>query len=75
MPFYDLKCNNCEEESNIKATIAEKTENRILCPECGSTDMATLYKSAPAYIKNNGENMQTCPSRSSCGNTGCRFSD
>jgi len=73
MPFYDLRCLNCETESNIKASMAEKTENRIHCPECGSTDMATVYTSAPAYIKSRGSDVPACPSRSSCGNAGCRF--
>ena len=73
MPFYDLRCNNCEKESNIRATMAEKTEKSIPCPECGSTDMVTVYKSAPAFIKNSGDSMPPCTSSTSCGNTGCRF--
>ena len=73
MPFYDLHCNSCNKESNIRATMAEKTENRIQCPECGSTDMETVYKSAPAYIKSSSDSVQGCPSSSNCGNTGCRF--
>jgi len=73
MPFYDLKCKNCETESNIRATMAEKTENRIPCPKCGSTNMETLYKSAPAYIKNPGDTAPSCPSATTCTNTGCRF--
>ena len=73
MPFYDLRCLSCDKESNIKATMAEKTERRIPCPECGSTDMETVYKSAPAYIKSSGEAPSACPSSSACGNRGCRF--
>ena len=73
MPFYDLRCTDCGIESNIKATMAEKTENRIPCPECGSTKMETVYISAPAYIKNSGDSLPACPSSSSCGNSGCRF--
>jgi len=73
MPFYDLRCLSCDKESNIKATMAEKTERRIPCPECGSTDMETVYKSAPAYIKSSGEAPPVCPSSSACGNRGCRF--
>ena len=36
MPFYDLRCIECEKEFNISAKISEKTEKRIACPECGS---------------------------------------
>ena len=73
MPFYDLRCTECNKESNIKATMAEKAENRILCPECGSAKMETVYKSAPAYIKNSGDKLPACPSSMTCGNSGCRF--
>jgi len=73
MPFYDLKCNNCEKTFNIKATMAEKTERRIPCTQCGSTDLETDYISAPAYIKSSGDRMPACPSSNSCGNSGCRF--
>jgi len=73
MPFYDLLCKSCNTESNIKATMAEKTEGRILCPECGGTDMETVYKSAPAYIKSTGDSAPACPSSNTCGNSGCRF--
>ena len=73
MPFYDLRCKKCNTESNIKATMAEKTEGRIHCPECGSRNMETIYKSAPAYIKNSGSNPPVCPGSSACGNSGCRF--
>jgi len=74
MPFYDLRCIDCDNEANIKATIAEKTEHRIPCPKCGSTNMETVYTTAPAYIKNTGSGAApSCPSSSSCGNGGCRF--
>ena len=74
MPFYDLRCGSCNTESNIMATMTDKTENRIQCPECGSLDMKTIYKSAPAYIKNSGDAMPSCPnSTSACGSSGCRF--
>jgi len=73
MPFYDLRCLSCENESNIKATMAEKTEKRIPCPQCGSFEMETVYTSAPAFIKNRSADVPACPSRSACGNTGCRF--
>ena len=55
MPFYDLSCENCDTEFTARATMAEKTERRIECPECGSTDVATVYKAAPAYIKSAGD--------------------
>ena len=72
MPFYDLRCIECDKEFNIKASIAEKTEHRVPCPECGSMNMETVYISAPVYIKNRSDGMPSCPNRSICGNSGCR---
>ena len=73
MPFYDLHCRDCDITSNVRATMAEKEENRIPCPECGSVNMETVYISAPAYIKNSSDSMPSCPSGNTCGNSGCRF--
>ena len=67
MPFYDLHCPECNKEFNILASVAEKTEKRISCPECGSFGLKTVYKSAPAFIKNT--KMPECPNRRICG--GC----
>ena len=68
MPFYDLRCSACGKEHNISASIADKTEKRIPCPDCGSFELETVYNSAPAYVKNtrSGE----CPNRHVCGK-GC----
>ena len=68
MPFYDLRCPACGKDFNIFASMAEKSEKRVACPECGSRDLETVFKSAPAYIKSakSGE----CPNRRVCGG-GC----
>ena len=72
MPFYDLHCVNCDKEFNIMASMADKTERRIPCPECGSLDMETVYIAAPAYIKRGGgDEMPACPNIRSCG-AGCQ---
>ncbi|MCL2408470.1 MAG: zinc ribbon domain-containing protein [Oscillospiraceae bacterium] len=70
MPFYDLYCPACDKEHNIRATMAEKATRQIPCPECGSTELETLYNAAPAYIKSAAQ--VPCPSSSTCGNAGCR---
>jgi len=69
MPFYDLYCANCDKEFNIMATIADKMERRIPCPECGSTGLETVYNAAPAYIKGGREAMPACPNSQTCGAT------
>ncbi|MCL2202306.1 MAG: zinc ribbon domain-containing protein [Oscillospiraceae bacterium] len=67
MPFYDLYCKACDEEHNIMATISDKTERRIPCPVCGSKELETVYRSAPAYIKSSGAEMPACASGGGCG--------
>ena len=71
MPFYDLRCADCGKEFNILASMAKKTEKQIPCPECGSFELATVYKGAPAIIK--GAKTQECPNRHVCGD-GCPHS-
>ena len=65
MPFYDLRCVNCDKEFNIMASMADKTARLIPCPECGATDMETVYNSAPAYIK--GRSSPKCANSHTCG--------
>lgn len=69
MPFYDLSCPVCDKEFNIRASIKEKSEKRIKCPECGSFDLKTVYKDGPAYIKSS--KTQECPNRRVCGSSVC----
>jgi len=69
MPFYDLYCPECDKEFNILASVTEKTKKQIPCPECGSLELKTVYKGAPAYIKST--KMPECPNRHVCG-AGCR---
>ena len=71
MPFYDLYCNNCKKESNVMALMADKEARIIPCPECGSTDMDTVYRSAPVFIKSKADATPACPYRSVCGGSGC----
>lgn len=69
MPYYDLHCPICDKEYNISASMADKSEKRIACPDCGSHNLETVYKSAPAYVKSKGDG--GCPNSHVCG-AGCR---
>ena len=73
MPFYDLRCTICDKEHNIMATMDDKMQRRIACPDCGSLSMETVYKAAPAYIKSSAASAPACPNSSACGSSGCRF--
>jgi putative FmdB family regulatory protein len=68
MPYYDLRCPACDKEYNISASIKEKTEKLIPCPDCGSVELETVFKGAPAYIK--GLKSKECPNSRTCGG-GC----
>ncbi|MCL1896762.1 MAG: zinc ribbon domain-containing protein [Clostridiales bacterium] len=70
MPFYDLRCTRCDKEFNIMASMSDKTNRTIPCPECGSIDMETVYKSAPFYIKGGREAAPACQNSHVCG-AGC----
>ena len=67
MPNYDLRCIKCSNEHKISATMPEKSENKIQCPDCGSFELETIFKSPPAYVK--GNSTMKCPQRSSCGSS------
>jgi len=69
MPFYDLHCPECDKEFNILASVTEKSKKQIPCSECGSLELKTVYKGAPAYIKST--KTPECPNRHVCG-AGCR---
>jgi len=73
MPFYDLYCSKCDKEHNIMASMADKTNRLIPCPDCGSTDLETIYNAAPAYVKRTGDVAPACPNSSACSGSGCRF--
>jgi len=68
LPNYDLRCVKCERDYNIRASMAEKSEKKIPCPDCGSFELETIFKTPPAYVKNSGA--AQCPQRNICG--GCR---
>ena len=67
MPFYDLFCEVCDREFNIMATMADKVEGRVPCPECGSTQLKTVYNAAPAFIKGGADSFPVCPNSRACG--------
>ena len=69
MPKYDLRCEGCNTEFNARASISEKTEKLIKCPECGGNELATVFTAPPAFLKGEAK----CPSSVSCGATGCRY--
>ncbi len=67
MPFYHLKCQKCGHDFTARASIADKTQQRIACPSCTSTQLQTVYDKNPnIYVK---KAQGACPNRERCG--GC----
>lgn len=67
LPFYDLKC-KCGHEFNIKASISERDNKQIKCPECGNNDLETVFKSVN-IIQSRKDSTIECPNLHKCG--GC----
>jgi len=44
MPYYDLKCSDCENEFNAKASMDERSSAAIQCPACGSYRLETIFR-------------------------------
>ena len=65
MPNYDLYCPSCNQEYNIRASMTQKAEKQIPCPDCGNLELETVYKSPPAHVK--GSAPVGCPNRGGCG--------
>ena len=66
MPNYDLCCQSCKGEYKIRASMTEKAEKRISCPDCGSVELETVFKAPPAYVKGSMPAV-SCPQMGSCG--------
>ena len=69
MPYYDLKCSCCGSNLNIKASIKEREEKSIKCPQCASTDLETIFSNVN-IVKSRPASPQ-CPNTSKCG--GCSY--
>jgi len=69
MPFYDLHCPGCDKDFNVRATVTDKTEKRIACPECGSNQLETIFSPVNFHVKKGAP--PACPNSHVCG-AGCR---
>jgi putative FmdB family regulatory protein len=66
MMTYSYKCNQCNQEFEIRATLEEKEKSspdKFRCPHCGSTEIIQTIK-ACNFVKGSGEKdsqINSCP--------------
>ena len=70
MPYYDLRCEDCKTESNIKATVQERVSGLLRCPACDSEHLTTIYRKVNV-LKYHGKDCDVCPSASQPSAGGC----
>ncbi len=70
MPFYDLKCRECDEEFNIMAKMSERDQKLIKCPKCGCAELETVFKSVNIVQSRKSSDASACPNAHVCG-SGC----
>jgi len=72
MPYYDLRCEKCQEEFTVKASIQSRSDKTLRCPACGSSELATVYRKVN-ILKYTGKACDACsgPSQVSGGGCGC----
>ena len=78
MPYYDLKCADCEHEFNTKATLSDRTGGAIRCPACGSFRLETIFRKVN-IIRSRSDMADSCPMgggacgcSGGCAQGGCR---
>lgn len=60
MPTYVYICTECQQETEIKASISEKEKGlKVSCPNCGSSRMAQVFGSF--MIKGSGKRKSEQP--------------
>ena len=73
MPLYSLTCRRCGYSFEKQASIRERGEKAIPCPECGGTDLDADYSSGKsAALKKETAKASACPHSAGCGCCGCR---
>ncbi|MGI6326933.1 MAG: FmdB family zinc ribbon protein [Saccharofermentanales bacterium] len=60
MPYYDLSCKNCLHQFNVKATIQERSDRLIRCPECQSTELEAIYRTVN-FVRRLNKDCDVCP--------------
>lgn len=71
MPFYALRCRACGHTFEQQATIRQRTERELICPACGSRELAPDYTAGSAHVVRRTGDASACPHQGQCGCGGC----
>lgn len=81
MPYYDLRCEDCQHSFTVKASMEERGSGNLRCPDCGSGRLAAIFRKVN-ILRYAGKDCDVCPSGSgsvatadshTCGGSCCRF--
>ncbi|RMD59241.1 zinc ribbon domain-containing protein [Candidatus Parcubacteria bacterium] len=76
MPIYSYHCQDCQNDFEIKATVAEnqaKKGDKFSCPQCGSRNIKQNF-GAVGYIKSSSSSSSSaCSSGGGCPTGSCPF--
>jgi putative FmdB family regulatory protein len=68
MPFYDMRCADCAKDFTVRASVEDKVQKRVACPECGRHNMETIYRPVGVSVKASAPAAPaTCPNAHICG--------
>lgn len=70
MPYYDLHCEKCQNDFNVKASVQDRTAGRISCPACGSRELSTIYRKVN-ILRYKGKDCDVCPGSGAAPQGGC----
>ncbi len=78
MPYYELSCTGCGREFTKKASIRERSEKLISCPDCAGVELETVYRQVN-ILRYRGRDCDVCPAAAgpapACGGGSCILSN
>ncbi|WAM33702.1 FmdB family zinc ribbon protein [Caldicellulosiruptor morganii] len=72
MPFYDLRCKECGEEFNTWASIQQRENKEIECPNCHSRELEPVFKNVNFIVSSKSYDSGSSCSSGCCGGS-CGF--
>lgn len=71
MPYYDFKCNDCGQTTEVKATISQKSEGLdVECKDCHSHNTEQVFLSVAVGVAD--QSFEKAPQGQACGSAcGC----